>query len=175
MRGQPGHLSLVSDLAGIGLTIPEVGWSKPKAAKGQLTAEVRLGKPPLVESIALKASGLDATGSVTMRAGGGLDVAKFNRVRLGEWLDAPLEITGRGQGKPVGLALTGGSGRYAPDAVCVASANPAANPAAARSSLRLERLQVSQSIALTSVSRRFLAGRRVERQFHRRRSTAGRR
>ncbi|OYU39305.1 MAG: hypothetical protein CFE33_11235 [Pseudorhodobacter sp. PARRP1] len=149
VRGQPGHLSLVSDLAGIGLTIPEVGWSKPKATKGQLTAEVRLGKPPLVESIALKASGLDATGSVTMRAGGGLDVAKFNRVRLGEWLDAPLEITGRGQGKPVGLALTGGSvdmRRMPPASERKSSGKSGGSPL----SLRLERLQVSQSIALTA-------------------------
>ncbi|MFC3180318.1 YhdP family protein [Cypionkella sinensis] len=149
VRGQPGHLSLVSDLAGIGLTIPEVGWSKPKTAKGTLTAEVRLGKPPLVESIALKAAGLDATGSVTMKAGGGLDVAAFNRVRLGDWLDAPLEIKGRGQGKPVGLALTGGSvdmRKMPPASARKSSGKSGGSPL----SLRLERLQVSESIALTA-------------------------
>lgn len=149
VRGQPGHLSLVSDLANIGLAIPEVGWSKPKAAKGQLTAEVRLGKPPLVESISLKASGLDATGSVTVKAGGGLDVAKFNRVRLGDWLDAPLEIRGRGHGKSVGLAVTGGSvdmRRMPPASERKSSGKSGGSPL----SLRLDSLQVSQSIALNS-------------------------
>ncbi len=149
VRGQPGHLSLVSDLANIGLTIPEVGWSKPKAAKGQLTAEVRLGKPPLVESISLKASGLDASGSVTMKPGGGLDVAKFNRVRLGDWLDAPVEIRGRGQGKSVGLAVTGGSVdmRRMPSA---SERKSSGKSGGSPLSLRLDRLQVSQSIALNS-------------------------
>lgn len=149
VRGQPGHLSLVSDLAGIGMTIPEVGWSKPKAAKGQLSAEVRLGKPPLVESINLKASGLNASGSVTMKPGGGLDVAKFDRVRLGDWLDAPLEIRGRGQGKAVGLALTGGSvdmRRMPPASERKSSGKSGGSPL----ELRLDSLQVSQSIALTN-------------------------
>ncbi|MES2434681.1 MAG: DUF3971 domain-containing protein [Pseudomonadota bacterium] len=149
VRGQPGHLSLVSDLSSIGLTIPEVGWSKPKASKGTLTAEVRLGKPPLVESISLKASGLDATGSVTMKPGGGLDLAKFNRVRLGDWLDAPLEIRGRGQGKAVGLALTGGTVdmRRMPSA---SERKSSGKSGGSPLSLRLDSLQVSQSIALTN-------------------------
>ena len=149
VRGQPGHLSLVSDLTNIGLTIPEVGWSKPKAAKGELSAEVRLGKPPLVESISLKASGLDAAGSVTMKPGGGLDVAKFNRVRLDDWLDAALEIRGRGQGKSVGLALTGGSVdmRRMPSASQRKSSGKAGGSAL---SLRLDSLRVSQTIALNS-------------------------
>ncbi len=158
VRGQPGHLSLVSDLANIGLTIPEVGWTKPKAAKGQLTAEVRLGKPPLVESISLKSSGLDATGSVTMRPGGGLDVAKFNRVRLGDWLDAPVEIRGRGQGKSVGLAVTGGSvdmGRMPSASQRKSSGKSGSSPL----ELRLDSLRVSQSIALNSFRGEFsLAG-----------------
>ena len=158
VRGQPGHLSLVSDLANIGLIIPEVGWSKPKAAKGTLTAEVRLGKPPLVESISLKASGLDASGSVTMKPGGGLDVAKFNRVRLGDWLDAPVEIRGRGKGKSVGLAVTGGSvdmRRMPSSSQRKSSGKSGSSPLI----LRLDSLQVSQSIALNSFRGEFsLAG-----------------
>ena len=149
VRGQPGHLSLVSDLNNIGLTIPEVGWSKPAATKGQLRAEVRLGKPPLVESISLKAAGLEATGGVTMKAGGGLDVARFDRVRLGEWLDAPLEIRGRGQGKAVALALTGGTVdmRRMPSA---SQRKSSGKSVGSPLSLRLEALRVSQSIALTN-------------------------
>ncbi|MDB5664342.1 MAG: hypothetical protein JWS11_885 [Cypionkella sp.] len=146
-RGLPGHLSLTSDLSGIGLTIPEVGWSKPKNARGQLTAEVRLGKPPLVESIALKAAGLDAAGSVTMKAGGGLDVARFDRVRLNDWLDAPVEIRGRGMGKSVGLALTGGTvdmRRMPASSDRKSSGKVGGSPL----DLRLNSLRVSETIAL---------------------------
>lgn len=149
VRGQPGHLSLVSDLNNIGLTIPEVGWSKPAATKGQLRAEVRLGKPPLVESISLKAAGLEATGAVTMKAGGGLDVARFDRVRLGDWLDAPVEIRGRGQGKAVGLAVTGGTVdmRRMPSA---SQRKSSGKSGGSPLSLRLDSLRVSQSIALSN-------------------------
>ncbi|GLS87653.1 hypothetical protein GCM10010873_26270 [Cypionkella aquatica] len=149
VRGQPGHLSLVSDLANIGLAIPEVGWAKPPGATGQLSAEVRLGKPPLVESITLKASGLDTTGSVTMKPGGGLDVARFDRVRLGEWLDAPVEIRGRGNGKAVGLAVTGGSvdmRRMPAASKRKSSGKSAGSPL----DLRLNSLRVAQSINLTN-------------------------
>ena len=47
-----------------------------------------------MESLTLNAAGLNASGSVSMRASGGLDVARFDRVKLNDWLDAPVEIQG---------------------------------------------------------------------------------
>lgn len=108
-RGQPGKLSLKSDLAGIGLTIPEVGWRKEPNAKGSLTASVTLGKPPKVDALSLSAAGLVAKGSVTLNPSGGLDLARFDRVQLMDWLDAPVEMRGRGKGRSVALAVVGGT------------------------------------------------------------------
>ncbi len=109
VKGQPGALHLQSDLNRIGLSLPELGWSKPVAGLGKLDALVRLGQPPKVERLTLSASGLEAEGVVTMRAGGGLDVARFAKVKLDGWLDGAVSITGRGAGKSVALAMTSGT------------------------------------------------------------------
>ena len=143
----PGRLTLVSDLGGVGLAIPALGWSKPARARGQLRAVVQLGKTPKVESLTLTAAGLKATGTVTMRAGGGLDIARFERVQLNDWLDASVEIRGRGRGKAVGLALTGGSVdlRRMPGS----DQRKGAGDSDSSLELRLDALRVSESIALT--------------------------
>ena len=147
LKGSPGKLKLVSDLNRIGLTIPELGWSKPAAVRGRLEATVQLGKTPKVESLTLTAPGLKASGSVTMRPGGGLDMARFDRVQLDDWLDAPVEIRGRGKGRPVGLALTGGSVdlRRIPGADQRKGSGKSGSPL----ELRLDELRVSSSIAFT--------------------------
>lgn len=107
-RGQPGKLRLTSDLNRIGLAIPEIGWSKPAARTGRLEAEVTLGPTPQVDRLVLEAAGLAATGRITLRPGGGLDEARFDRVTIGGWLDAPVSLTGRGAGRPLAIAVKGG-------------------------------------------------------------------
>ena len=71
VKGQPGRLRLVSDLNRVGLSLPDLGWSKPAASTGRLAAEVLLASPPRVESLSLAAAGLKAEGTVSLRAGGG--------------------------------------------------------------------------------------------------------
>ena len=143
-RDAPGKLSLVSDLNRIGLSIPEVGWSKPAASRGSLRAEVTLGAVPRVDRLEVQAAGLEAQGSVTMRESGGLDLARFERVTLDGWLDGAVEIKGRGAGKDVALAVTGGSVdmRRMPDA----SARKSSGRGGVPISLRLDRLRVTDSI-----------------------------
>ena len=105
---QPPRLTLTSDLRGIALHLPEVGWAKPANATGRLLVEARLGTPPVVDRLEVEARGLRATGSVILRASGGLEVARFDPFRVGDWLDAAVELTGRGPGRNVDVALTGG-------------------------------------------------------------------
>lgn len=146
-KGSPGVLTLVSDLNRIGLSIPDLGYTKPAAARGRLEAVVTLGKTPKVDRLTLTAPGLKASGTVAMRAGGGLDLARFDRVQLGDWLDAAVEIRGRGRGKPVGLALTGGTVDLR------AMPGPDQRRAAGKSDspldLQLDELRVSDGIAFT--------------------------
>lgn len=148
-KGAPGELRLTSDLKGIGLTLPEVGWTKPPEAKGRLAAEVSLGKVPEVRRLTLEAAGLKAEGKVALRAGGGLDLARFDRVTLADWLDGTVEFRGRGAGKPVAIAMTGGS-------VDIRRMPGAEQRGASKSgqgsgplSLALDRLTVTDGIALT--------------------------
>lgn len=145
-RGGAGRLVLGSDLAGVGLSIPDLGWTKSPGARGRLEAEVTLGTPPRVDRLALSGAGLEAAGVVTFRPGGGLEAARFARVRLNDWLDAPVEIAGRGANRPVGFVVTGGlvDLRRMP-------AQRRASPGAKGSPLRLmlDRLQVADGITLT--------------------------
>ena len=155
-RGQPARLVLVSDLNRVGLTIPELGWTKAAAARGRLEAEVSLGTPPRVDKLTLSAAGLQAEGSVTFRDTGGLDVARFSRVQLNDWLDAPVEIIGRGVNRVVGLAVTGGSVdlRRMPE-----QRGTSAGAQGSPLTLMLDRLQVADGIALTRLRGTFsLAG-----------------
>lgn len=107
-KGEPGALTLTSDLAQIGLSLPELGWRKPATAAGRLEASVSLGAVPKVNSITLDAAGLQAAGSVTLGPEGGLKLARFDRVALGGWLDASVDLVGRGKDRPVGIAITAG-------------------------------------------------------------------
>jgi hypothetical protein len=147
-RGEAGRLSLKSDLQGIGLTIPEVGWTKPAKTKGSLQADVRLGKPPKVERLSINAAGLEASGNITLRDGGGLDVARFDRVQLMGWLDAPVEMRGRAGG--IALAVTGGrvDMRNIPSADQRKSSGGKGGQTPL--DLRLDAMQVSKSISLTN-------------------------
>ncbi len=107
-KGQPGKLTLSSDLTGLTLAIPELGWRKGAATKGALQAEVTLGTVPHLDRLALSAPGLSAEGEVGLHADGALDVARFSRVKMGGWLDGAVEIRGRGA-KPVDFAVTSGT------------------------------------------------------------------
>ena len=146
-KNQPGKLRLTSNLAGITLRLPDVGWTKPPGTPGKLEAEVTLGAAPRVDRLALDAAGLKAEGAVTVKADGGLDKAVFSHVTLAGWLDGGVTIAGRGKGRPAGLAVTSGTVdlRKMPPA----SARKGSGQGGGPLSLSLDRLVVAQSITLT--------------------------
>ncbi len=143
VKGQPAKLALVSDLNRMTLRLDALGWVKPAGTLGRLEAEATLGAQPEVSKLMLKAPGLTATGRLTTRTGGGLDVATFGTVQAGEWMDASVTLTGRGKGKPVDIAVTGGSIdlRRMPDG---GSGKGAGSPF----TLQLDEVIVSQSMRL---------------------------
>lgn len=163
VKGQPGRLRLVSDLNRVGLSLPDLGWAKPAASTGRLTAEVVLSSPPRVESLSLAAAGLKAEGTVTMRAGGGLDLARFKTVSLNDWLQGSVEIRGRGVGRPVELAMTGG--RVDMRRMPPASARKGSGAGGGPLSLTLDRLTVADSLALTGFRGEFQMARGMKGEF----------
>jgi hypothetical protein len=108
VRDQPPQLTLTSTLVGLALRLDALGWSKPAGTRGSLDLEARLARTSEIERLKLSAPGLDVEGRITTREGGGLDTAQFTRVRAGDWLDAPVTLTGTGRGGAVEVAVTGG-------------------------------------------------------------------
>jgi hypothetical protein len=107
VKDQPPQLTLVSNLTGLGLRLDALGWSKGAKARASLNLEARLSREPVVDRLTLDAPGLTAAGAITTREGGGLEAARFSRVQAGDWLDAPLTLTGR-DGGAFDVAVTGG-------------------------------------------------------------------
>ncbi len=68
-----------------------------------------LGTPPAIDRISLNAGGLRADGKVTLKPNGQLDRASFSRVRVGTWLDAPVDLIGRGAGATPAVRVSGGT------------------------------------------------------------------
>ncbi|PIE15830.1 MAG: hypothetical protein CSA68_05400 [Rhodobacterales bacterium] len=108
-RGQGAKFDLTSDLSQLGLRVPELGWSLSRSRKGKLEVSGVLGQQPRVDRLVLQGAGLSATGKVDLTASGGLRTARFSRVRLGGWLDAPVTLTGRGKGVSPAIAVNGGT------------------------------------------------------------------
>lgn len=150
-KGKPAELSLVSDLKGASLSVAPLGW---KGSGGRLALDAVLGPQPDVTRLDLTASGLEARGSLSTRAGGGLDKANFSRLKVGDWLDATAEITGRGPGAAVGVRLTGGTLdlRRLPKSGGGQGGNAGAGGVF---NVNLDRLTVTEGIALTGLSGEF--------------------
>lgn len=147
-RGAPGRYHVTSDLRGLALSVPAVGWRKERGGTGTLEVAGALGSPPTVEVLVLEAPGLSASGTVSIATGGGFERADLARVRLGNWLDAPVTLTGRGAGRAPGVRITGGTLdlRYADLGTGEGdNVGSGGGPLV----LNLDRLQVTEGIALT--------------------------
>ena len=145
-KGKPPDLRLTSGLRGLGLSIPELGWSKARAARGTLSVAARLSTPAAISDVSLRAEGLEAKGTVSLRRDGSLDQFVLSRLRVGQWLDGKARLTGQGAGRAPKVALTGGrlDLRRLPGGRGAAGGGAMA--------LSLDRVVLSDTIALTGVA-----------------------
>ncbi|MGC9417589.1 MAG: AsmA-like C-terminal region-containing protein [Rhodovulum sp.] len=143
----PPLFSLESNLVGLGVRVPGLGWSKSEAAAGALELAGRLGSSPAVERLTVSAPGLSIEGSVALTEGGGLEAARLSRVRLGGWLDASAVLSGRGAAQGAGIAITGGTADLRE--TTLAGTGGAGGVGAV--DVRLDRLILSDGIVLTGV------------------------
>lgn len=155
-RDAPAQFSLRSDLAGVGLSAPALGWGFGQRARGSLEVTGQLGQPPRIDLLALDAGGLQAQGVVRLNDDGTLERASFDRVRLDEWLSAPVELVGRGAGQVPQVRVSGGvidlrKSRFGPSAGGQSGGGQGAAQRAGPVSLVLDRLQISDGIALTNL------------------------
>ncbi len=144
-KGGGGSFALESDMLGVGLALPELGWAKPAQTKGLLQVSGRLGTPIAIDKLVVQGNGLDASGHVLLNANGTLNLVRFDRVRLGGWLDGPVDVVGRGPGRGIAVAMRGGT----IDLRRARFQRSAARGLAVPITLALQRLVVSKGIALT--------------------------
>ena len=147
-RGEPAQLSLQSRLAGIGLAVPELGWSKPRDARGSFALEAVLSTPPRVTALDLNAAGLRATGEISLREGGGLREAQFSTLSVNDWFDAAVTLTGQGRGR-ASVAVTGGTIDLRRVPAREGGGGEGGGGEGSPFTLRLDRLVVTDTIAFT--------------------------
>ncbi|WP_284265974.1 hypothetical protein [Roseicyclus amphidinii] len=165
--GEAPVLTVVSDLAGASLSVPPLGWGKPAAATGRLEATARLGDAPELTALELSAGALSLAGRARLRAGGALDRLELSRLRVGDWLDVTGALVARGAGRLPEIRVTGGTLdlRGAPQ-----GQGPAASFTQGASDgvpiiAALDRLQVTQGIALTGLVADLTAASGISGQF----------
>jgi hypothetical protein len=145
-------LRVTSDLAGAALALPPLGWALGQGQTGQLETEIRLGPSPAVTRLALEAGGMTLQGRASLASDGGLERLTVDRLRLGDWLDVTGALVGRGAGRAPAIEVTGG----ALDLRGVPQSRPAGATAGAVGesgpiTATLDRLQVTEGIALTAL------------------------
>ncbi|MCB2124520.1 MAG: hypothetical protein H6897_02270 [Rhodobacteraceae bacterium] len=141
----PPAFRLTSDLSGLALRIPEIGWTKPPATTGDFTVEGALDKPARIDRLALSAAGLEAQGALTLTPDGGLDSIRLERAKVGGWFEGQVELKGQGKGRPLAISVTGGQ-------VDLRSATFGTGEGAAGGgplTVALDRVRVTEGIALT--------------------------
>lgn len=166
--GAAPRFNLRSELAGLALALPDIAWRKPAAVRGRLEIEGRLGRPPEVGRIEFDAPGLSARGALALAPDGTLASARFERVRLDDWLDGPVELAGRGPGRPPAVTIRGGTVDLRATPLAAGAPAPPAGAggrAALPVELALERLILTPGLALTDFRGRLTRDRGWSGQF----------
>ncbi|MCX8224680.1 MAG: hypothetical protein OTI35_01295 [Sulfitobacter sp.] len=151
-KGRTPSFSITSDLKGVRLNVPQLGWEKPASATGALTVAGKLGPVPQVDLIEAQAAGLTAKGSVKLATGGTLERVRFDTLTVGNWFNMPVDLLGQGAGKPVQVVVRGGSLDMRKAQFGNSKPSGIAGPPML---LQLDRLQVTDKIALTNMRGRF--------------------
>jgi len=105
-----------------------------------------------VSRVALGGAGLTAQGSITLADGGGLGVMELSRVKMNDWLDVKAALVGRGSNRaPQVVVRSGRLDLLKADFGDSSSAGSGSSTSAAASApmqVRLDRLQITDTIWL---------------------------
>ena len=156
VSGKPPAFTLVSDLGRVGLSLPDLGWTKSAGDTGRFAVEGVLGDRPALDRIVIDVPGLKATGSLQITEEGGLEEARFDRVEMGEWLDAPVRFTPTGEEDAVAITIAGGRAdlsraNFSAGGVAPGGGSGPDLPV----TIVLDEVVVSQGVRLTSLSGTF--------------------
>ena len=158
-KDMPPAFRLRSDLIGLTVGIAAVGWSKRASTEGNLLIVGNLGAVPTIDQLEIGGGGLQAAGRIDLGSNGQLVAARFSQLRVGNWFNAPLTLRGQGPGQPLAVEIAGGSLdlRNAQFGGGQGSGGPV--------SIALDRLQVTEGIALTNFRGNFRSQQGFRGQF----------
>ncbi|WP_417247753.1 AsmA-like C-terminal region-containing protein [Celeribacter sp.] len=109
VRGQPPRFDLQSDLVGLELSIPAIGWRKSASEAALFSVSGTAGEQPEIDGLSFEAAGLSArNASAQLTEGGALARLTIPALTIGNWLEAPVSLVGRGAGQPLGVEIAGG-------------------------------------------------------------------
>jgi len=143
------RLGLRSDLQGMAVSLPPLMWRLDTEQGGDLRADVLLGPRPRVTDLHLEGAGLSLSGQVDLTRDGGFGRLTADRLRVGDWLEVAGELALAGADGDFDVSVAGG--------VLDLRAMPRSDGAgrtddvAGRMDVRLDRLQVTEGIALTDL------------------------
>ena len=163
-RNKKPSFTMSSRLEGVALRLAPLGWSMSQGATGSLSVSGQLDSPPRIDNLSLDAPGLKAQGSISLAANGQLERARFGRVQAGTWMDAPVELIGRGAGVVPAVRVTGGTIDMRKTDVG-AGGDSAGSSGGGPISLALDKLIVSEGISLTNFKGEFKNTRGMEGTF----------
>ena len=152
-KGAPPELEFQSDLAGIGVNIPQIGWRKRPAQTGMLAFSATLSNPIDLHQITFAANGLKAIGNLGLTPEGKFERLDLSTLEIGSWLKSPVSLIGRGAAQAPKIIVTGGT--------LDLRKLPQTGNRKGRSGpieLSLKRLQVSKGIALDNFKAKFSPG-----------------
>ena len=161
VKDTPPAFNLRSDLRGITMALPPINWFKSSDTEAELEVSAALGAVPVVERLTLDAPGLDAQGTLQLTSEGTLDRLRLQQVSVGGWLNGQVDIVGRGKGVPPRIEVRSGS----VDLRRADFGNNASSGQTTPLSLNLDRLQVTDTIAITDMRGQFSTGGGVAGNF----------
>lgn len=162
-RDRPPRFALSSDLAGAELRLESVGWAKPPASTGALEVRGSFTQPATIDQLSFEAAGLEAEGTLRLGADGGFEVASFPDLRLSDWFQGNVDLIGRGAGRSAELVVDDGSlDLRKADFGEVAQSSGDGGPV----TVRLDKLQVSDGVALTQFHGNFVSGGGLSGRFN---------
>jgi hypothetical protein len=154
--GAAPAFTMISDLNRVGLSLPDLGWAKPRNATGHIEVEGVLGERPALERIEIDVPGLKAEGQIRLAEGGGLEEARFDRVQMGEWLDAPIRFTPTGNGDAVEIIIAGGRADLSRASFSAGGVSPGGGEGPDLPvTVVLDEVVLSRGVRLTSLSGKF--------------------
>lgn len=153
-------LQFKSDLSGIALNIPQIGWRKAAEKAGNLAFSATLSKPISLGEIQFEAPGLQGVAVLGLTSQGKFERADFKALKIGNWLDAPVSLIGRGVAQPPEIIVNGGALdlRKLPKGGAGKGRNGPID-------VSLKRLKVARTITLHNFKAKFAAGNGLKGAF----------